>query len=249
MTEQFLLAGCALSQRKLGFSLRILWVHPRRRSLLITTLSPERLSAADLPREYQGQTSVERHFHFVKDPWFVDGWFLKKAERLEASEYVILLACLLHSLLERRLRRSAATIPSPSRRILKHPTTHEVVRHLESLQIVADAAGARHIAMDPLFHPTLEAICTALGMAETVFTTPPSPITTSFNPQTKLMQLPTFRCKTQGVTRDQRGCRRGRTATLRRWKAMPRCWSDYRPRRFRRGHHEVPHIMIASIWC
>lgn len=141
--------------------------------VLITTVPESRLSAAEVLREYKSQTSVERHFHFVKDPLFVDALFLKKAERIEALGYVLLLACLLYSLLERRLRRSGVPIPSPSRRMLKHPTGHEVVRHLESLQVVTDAEGQRHIALDPLFHPTLAAILQALGMSDTVFTVPP----------------------------------------------------------------------------
>lgn len=45
--------------------------------VLITTVPPNRLSA--LLREYKGQTSVERHFHFIKDPLFVDGWLLNSS--------------------------------------------------------------------------------------------------------------------------------------------------------------------------
>ena len=146
----------------------------RRQSfVLITTISSDRLTAADLLREYKSQTSVERHFHFVKDPWFVDGWFLKDVGRLEALGYVILLACLLYSLLERRVRRAHLPIPSPSRRMLKHPTGHEVIRHLESVQVVQDSRGTRHIALEPLLHPTFEAVCQALGMEETVYTVAP----------------------------------------------------------------------------
>ena len=142
--------------------------------VLITTVSQERLSSEELLREYKSQTSVERHFHFVKDPWFVDGWFLKKAERLEALGYVILLACLLYRLVERRVRRSGLSIPSPSRRMLTHPTGHEIVRHLESLQIVTDPHGRRQIALEPALHATFTTILQAVGMEDTVFTTPPN---------------------------------------------------------------------------
>ena len=142
--------------------------------VLITTVPQERLSSEELLREYKSQTSVERHFHFVKDPLFVDGWFLKKAERLEALGYVILLACLLYSLVERRIRRSGLSIPSPSRRMLTHPTGHEIVRHLESLQIVTDPHGDRQIALEPALHTTFTTILQAVGMKDTVFTTPPN---------------------------------------------------------------------------
>lgn len=141
--------------------------------VLITTVPPEQLSAAQLLREYKGQVHVERHFHFVKDPLFVDALFVKKPERVEALSYVLLIACLLYSLLERRLRRAGTPIPSPSRRVLTRPTGHEVVRHLRSLHIERDEAGERIIALDPIFLPTLEAILEALHMSPTVFTVPP----------------------------------------------------------------------------
>ena len=141
--------------------------------VLITTVPDHDVSTVELLREYKGQISVERHFHFVKDPLFVDALFLKKAERIEALGYVLLVACLLYSLLERRLRRTGVSIPSPSRRWLTHPTGHEVVRLLESLQVAIDPQGQRHIALDPLFHPTLEAILTAVGIPDSTFTIPP----------------------------------------------------------------------------
>ncbi len=57
--------------------------------------------------------------------------------------------------------------------MLTHPTGHEIVRHLESLQIVRDPDGQRHIALEPPLHATLTAVMQALGMEEAVFTTPP----------------------------------------------------------------------------
>jgi transposase len=142
--------------------------------VLITTVPADRLSAAELLAEYKGQVHVERHFHFLKDPLFVDALFVKKPERLEALGYVLLGACLLYSLAERRLRRSGIPIPSPSRRVLTRPTGHELIRHLQSVHIARDAAtGARVIALPTIYHPTLQAICEALQMPPTVFTEPP----------------------------------------------------------------------------
>ncbi len=79
-------------------------------------------------------------------------------KKSQSPLYVILLACLLYSLVERRLRRSGLPIPSPSRGMLTHPTGHEIVRHLESLQIVRDPDGSRHIALEPPLHATLTAV-------------------------------------------------------------------------------------------
>lgn len=141
--------------------------------VLITTVSAEVLSAAALLAEYKGQVHVERHFHFLKDPLFVDALYVKKPERVEALGYVLLLACLLYSLVERRVRAAKVAIPSPSRRVLKNPTGHEIVRHLESLQVTRDTAGKRTVALPSILHATLAAILDALHMPITVFTEPP----------------------------------------------------------------------------
>ena len=65
--------------------------------VLITTVPREELSATDVLTEYKGQVHVERHFHFLKDPLFVDALYVKKPERVEALGYVLLMACLLRS--------------------------------------------------------------------------------------------------------------------------------------------------------
>jgi transposase len=147
----------------------------QRRSgfVLITTVPTDKLSAADLLTEYKGQVHVERHFHFLKDPLFVDALYVKKPERIEALGYVLLLACLLYSLVERRIRAAAVAIPSPSRRVLKNPTGHEVVRHLDSLHVAQGPTGQRVVSLPRIFHATLEAILKALDMPITVFTEPP----------------------------------------------------------------------------
>ena len=61
--------------------------------------------------EYKGQVHVERHFHFLKDPLFVDALYVQKPERIEALGYVLLLLCLLYSLAERRLPHSVPIPP------------------------------------------------------------------------------------------------------------------------------------------
>ncbi|AEJ38726.1 transposase (IS4 family protein) [Sulfobacillus acidophilus TPY] len=145
----------------------------RNTFVLITTVSAEVLPPAALLAEYKGQVHVERHFHFLKDPLFVDALYVKKPERVEALGYVLLLACLLYSLVERRVRAAQVAIPSPSRRVLKNPTGHEIARHLESLLVTRDATGKRTVALPSILHATLVAILDALQMPITVFTEPP----------------------------------------------------------------------------
>ena len=68
---------------------------------LMTTL-PATWDARAVLVEYKSQTVCARKCHFMKDPMFVDALFLKTPERLDALGYVILMAALFYSLLERR---------------------------------------------------------------------------------------------------------------------------------------------------
>ncbi len=52
--------------------------------VLITGLAKEEFSAVKLLVEYKAQTAVEQRFRFLKDPSFVDAFFLPKPERIEA---------------------------------------------------------------------------------------------------------------------------------------------------------------------
>ena len=44
----------------------------------------------------------------LKDPMFVDALYLHTPRRIEALSYVLVMACLIYSIFERRVRRSLA---------------------------------------------------------------------------------------------------------------------------------------------
>lgn len=143
--------------------------------MLITALDRQAWDARALLQEHKGQVHCERHFHFLKDPLCVDALFVKKPERVAALGYVLLMACLLYSLMERRARRSAIAIPSPARRVLTHPTGHEIIRHLHSVQVIPLPSGARQVAVPHPLQATFLAILAALSLPDTVYTEPPLP--------------------------------------------------------------------------
>lgn len=64
-------------------------------------------------REYKDHVLCEHKFRFIKDRLFLNALFLDSPERLEALGYVILMAVLRYSLLDRRLRQRPVSIPSP----------------------------------------------------------------------------------------------------------------------------------------
>ena len=142
--------------------------------VLITTLPPDRYDAAALLREYKGQTSVEQRFHFLKDPAFVDAVFLQKPERIQALGYVILLALLLFSCLERRVRQAPAPFPTAYRGAVDRPTGQLILHHCRGIQVLWQDPTHRYVAIPAAHRPALRVILQALALSETIYTTLPA---------------------------------------------------------------------------
>ncbi len=148
----------------------------QRRSVfvLITTLPPHRYDAAALLREYKGQTSVEQRFQFLKDPAFVDAVFLQKPERIQALGYVMLLALLLFSCLERRVRQAPAPFPTAYRGAVERPTGQLILHHCRGIQVLWRDDTHRYLAVPAAHRPAVRVILQALAFAETIYTTVPA---------------------------------------------------------------------------
>jgi hypothetical protein len=98
----------------------------------------------------------------MKDPWFIHALFLKTPARREALGYVVLMAALLSSLRERRLRESTLPLPSPSRRVLTRPMAPERFRHLRALPVTPQPDGSRTVSLPEPFHATFWAFLPVL---------------------------------------------------------------------------------------
>jgi transposase len=148
----------------------------QRRSVfvLITTLPPDRYDAAALLREYKGQTSVEQRFQFLKDPAFVDAVFLQKPERIQALGYVMLLALLLFSCLERRVRQAPDPFPTAYRGAVTRPTGQLILHHCRGIQVLWRDDAHRYLAVPAAHRPALRVILQALAFSETIYTTVPA---------------------------------------------------------------------------
>jgi transposase len=142
---------------------------------LITTLSKEEVPAAELLREYKEQSTCERRFSFMKDPAFIDGVFLKNRERVEALGYVMLLACLVFSLLERRVRQAGKPLTSAVRGKLKNPTGQEILKHLAGVQVVVTGTNTRKILVPPSKQTAFREILSMAGIGFEAYTRVPEP--------------------------------------------------------------------------
>lgn len=105
--------------------------------VLITDLDRNAYPAARLLQEYRDQRSVEQRFAFLKDPCFIDAIFLKTPARIEALAHVIVVACLLYSVFERRVRLQLQArgrrILLPGKRWSDNPTGKMLLAMLEHL--------------------------------------------------------------------------------------------------------------------
>ena len=74
--------------------------------VFITTLPESEWSNTEILEEYKGQTSVETRFRNIKaDPCIVDNLYVKSRYRAEAPAYVFLLALIVASFIEVRIRQ------------------------------------------------------------------------------------------------------------------------------------------------
>ncbi len=62
------------------------------------------LDGAAVQRAYKAQNGVEMNFRFLKDPVIVNETFLKKAERIEALGFILLLSLMVWNLIQKVLR-------------------------------------------------------------------------------------------------------------------------------------------------
>ena len=122
--------------------------------VLITNLNDQTaFPARRLLEEYRDQGAVERKFAFLKDPAFVDGLFLHTPRRIEALAYVFVIACLLYSVFERRVRlqlqASQGRILLPGKRWSNNPTGKMLLALVDGLTVARVDAGPWELGSPP----------------------------------------------------------------------------------------------------
>lgn len=110
--------------------------------LITSRLDSAAYPAATVLAESKEQHLAERMHSFLKDPQAIGAFCLKKPERLIALGYVLLIAALLHTLLERQVRRAledpnATPIRGLDKRPTRRPTTHALFSVLSAILIIA----------------------------------------------------------------------------------------------------------------
>jgi len=117
--------------------------------ILITSLKDEKkYSTETILKMYKGQGNVERIFKFIKNPAWIGAFCLKKQERLAALGYVLLIAAMVYTLWERRVRKVLASdnvlpIDGLNKIKTKKPTTYALQTILSSILVLCQKVDNR----------------------------------------------------------------------------------------------------------
>lgn len=109
--------------------------------VLITTLPEAEWSNTEILNEYKGQSGVETRFRNLKaDPCIVDNLYVKSSRRAEALAYVFLLALMVASFIEVRIRQELKKRQRPflvpGNRWTERPTMRMIFDILEGIQVL-----------------------------------------------------------------------------------------------------------------
>jgi transposase len=115
--------------------------------VLVTSIDDEdEWHAKRILKEYKQQITVEQGFPVVKDPKSVGAVFLKNEQRIEALGYVLIMALLVYSLIERRARLALVDADEPMELAggptTFRPTGRRVLQRFENM-LVSRVDGKR----------------------------------------------------------------------------------------------------------
>lgn len=113
--------------------------------ILATNLLPTELLSPDILPEYKKQDYVEKGFAFMKTPsFFAESFFLKSTFRIQALIVIMVLALLIYTVAQRRLRKALAlkneTIPNQIKKPTARPTLRWIFQLLEGIDRVTNRA-------------------------------------------------------------------------------------------------------------
>lgn len=153
--------GCSHSPRKCQVIRSEQALEPIRRALgrfILATnaLDPAQLSPEMMLSQYKAQAvSVERGFRFLKDPlFFADSLFLKNPGRIMALIMIMVLALLVYSLAERKLRlqlaKTGQQVPNQVGKQTQTPTMRWAFQVFEGIDLLIVSQNGRVISCQAL---------------------------------------------------------------------------------------------------
>lgn len=148
------------------------------RFVLVTTVPPtlqgKDMDAAAILETYKGQIRVECNFSILKDPYFVDEIYLKKPHRVEVLGYLFLIALLVYHTIQGKVRSQTSErkpLIATTNRKLAQPTTREIFRLLEYVQVVVFRMpdGSRFRQLGQPLEPEQRRLLAMFNMDESIY--------------------------------------------------------------------------------
>jgi len=116
--------------------------------LITSLLDRERYPARELLNTYKGQHTAEWALRFIKSPAWVGAFCLKKPERVAAFGYVVLLAAIVYTLLERQVRQALAQpdqlpLRGLDNKLTPQPTTYAIQVILSPILVLQEMVNGQ----------------------------------------------------------------------------------------------------------
>lgn len=154
----------------------VIALEKERRSAFVLISNDKTLSAPELLCEYKEQSSVEQGFRFIKEPRHVTPVYLQRPDRIEAFCYVMALALLIYTLIQKKIRDALKTTDKPLsvrwRGDLRNPTTQVVLDVMSTIQTVTARLDGKRILIYTALTGQQQHILDLLGLNSSIFSTP-----------------------------------------------------------------------------
>ena len=113
--------------------------------VLVTTLPESSHSEETILREYKNQKSIENRFRFVKQPAYLGSVYLKNPQRVKALGYVFVLALMIGSYLEYRIRpemeKENEILVLPGKKKTPQPSLNTIMKFFNTLKVARIRVG------------------------------------------------------------------------------------------------------------
>ncbi len=153
------------------------WRKRENAFVLLTNVAAENVPTPEVLREYKFQTSVETRFKFLKSPTYIDAVYVHRKDRLEALMYVLVIAALIFTLLERRVRNALENrgdkLVLPGNREVSRPTATSLLDMLSKVIVLRSGPRKRILVSSPRTQQRTARILELAGFDIDIYTSVP----------------------------------------------------------------------------
>ena len=131
--------------------------------VIVTNDTENDWKAAELLKNYKSQQRVERGFRFLKDPqFFMDSFFLKKPERIEALLMIMVTSLFVYSateyIIRTKLKKESKTLPNQVNKEVQNPTVRWIYSMFTNVGRMVTEDKSIYVGLTDFQRRTVEAL-------------------------------------------------------------------------------------------